>query len=76
MVYVIPHKIYVTAAYATSPPPFNAGGAANIRYSMMALVKVPIISHGRNLPHFVLVFATITPMKMIPMAMALTPMIS
>ena len=83
------YKIYVTAAYATRPLPFNAGGAANIRYKTTALSAVPTKSHGRNFPQRVLVFATITPItgslnasntlaaiRIIPMAIALTPRIS
>ena len=63
-----------------------AGGAANMKKRMTALVRVPIISQGRNLPQRVLVLATMTPMmgslkasktratsRMMPMAMALTP---
>ena len=78
--------MYVIAAYATSPLPSMVGGAANIINSITALVSVPIISHGLNLPHLVLVFATMIPMigslnasnilaamSMIPMAIAFTP---
>ena len=68
------------------PPPLSEGGAANIRNKITALVTVPMKSHGLNLPHFVLVFATKTPIigslnasntlatrSIIPMATALTP---
>ena len=77
------------AAYAVSPAPSRLGGAENMTNRITALVTVPIISHGLNWPHLVLVLATITPMigslkasktraikSMAPIAAALTPMIS
>ena len=84
MVYVTPQRMYVTAAYATRPLPSSDGGAENIRMRITALVMVPMRSQGRNLPHFVFVFATMIPMigslkaskilatsSMMPIAMAL-----
>ena len=67
----------------------DADGAANIANSTTAFVTVPIMSHGRNFPHLVLVFATMTPIigslnasntlairRMIPITHADTPMMS
>ena len=71
------------------PFALSEGGAANIKNNTTAFVSVPIKSHGLNLPNFVLVFATSTPIsgslnaskilairRMIPITHADTPMMS
>ena len=71
------------------PFALSVGGAENMKKSTTAFVSVPMKSHGLNLPNFVLVFATSTPIRgslnasktlairrMIPITHAETPMMS